>query len=208
MCCLNCQKDTDNKYCSVECNNQHYRFLHLEHRRKLQQVWRSKNKQPITATCHTCNKEFESSRKISKDCSGECYNKRRSNIRDNLSDEAIVREQNLSRARYKRMREDISRKLKVDLRCRLNRALKGNYKAGSAVRDLGCSVEEFKAHLESQFLPGMSWNNHTIGGWHIDHIEPLSKFNLSDIEELKQACHYSNLQPLWAKDNLKKGDKV
>ena len=49
----------------------------------------------------------------------------------------------------------------------------------------------------------MSWNNY--GKWHLDHIKPLSSFNLQNIDELKQACHYSNLQPLWAEDNFKKG---
>lgn len=51
----------------------------------------------------------------------------------------------------------------------------------------------------------MTWEN--FGEWHIDHIVPLSKFNLTDYEQLKIACHFSNLQPLWAKDNLSKGNR-
>lgn len=97
-------------------------------------------------------------------------------------------------------------KLKTLLRARLLRALKGNYKSGSAVSNLGCSVEEFKVYMESKFLTGMSWENH--GKWHIDHIIPLSFFNLSNIDELKKACHYSNLQPLWASDNIKKSNRI
>ena len=64
-----------------------------------------------------------------------------------------------------------------------------------------------KEHLEKQFKPGMNWSNHSLRGWHIDHIRPLSKFDCTDPKELKKACHYSNLQPLWADENLKKKDK-
>ena len=52
----------------------------------------------------------------------------------------------------------------------------------------------------------MSWENHSQTGWHIDHIKPLSRFDLSDREQFLEACHYSNLQPLWAEDNLSKSD--
>lgn len=98
---------------------------------------------------------------------------------------------------------NVNRRIADNLRNRLNMALKNNQKVGSAVRDLGCSVDEFKTYLESKFLPKMTWDNY--GKWHIDHIRPLSSFNLSDKEELLKACHYTNLQPLWAKDNLIKG---
>lgn len=104
-----------------------------------------------------------------------------------------------------RYSNDVNYKIKHNLRTRLNSAIKNGQKTGSAVSDLGCSIEELKQHLESMFEPDMSWNNY--GEWHIDHIKPLSKFDLTDCQEVKQACHYSNLQPLWAKDNLIKGDK-
>jgi hypothetical protein len=71
-----------------------------------------------------------------------------------------------------------------------------------AVDFLGCTLEKLKEHLESQFVEGMSWDNH--GKWHVDHIRPVSSFVLGDIEDLKKCCHYTNLQPLWAADNLSK----
>lgn len=89
------------------------------------------------------------------------------------------------------------------LRSRLNNAIKRLSKAASTQELLGCSVPELMVYLEKQFQPGMTWENQGKV-WHIDHIIPLVKFDLSDKEEQRKACHYSNLQPLFALDNLKK----
>lgn len=125
------------------------------------------------------------------------------------------REANLEKARTastrykaKRFNTDPCFKLQCLLRSRLLLALKGNAKRGSAVKLLGCTIEELKLHLEKQFQPGMTWENHALDGWHIDHIKPLSKFDLTDPVQLAEACRHTNLQPLWAKDNLSKGDKA
>ena len=69
---------------------------------------------------------------------------------------------------------------------------------------LGCSFEEFKIHLENQFTDGMNWEN--AGKWHIDHIYPVSR--ATDEQHLIKLNHYTNLQPLWAKDNIKKSNKI
>jgi hypothetical protein len=69
---------------------------------------------------------------------------------------------------------------------------------------LGGTFEEIKIHFESLFTEGMSWDNRSE--WHIDHIVPLSSGKTE--EEMIKLCHYTNLQPLWAKDNLKKSDKI
>jgi hypothetical protein len=103
--------------------------------------------------------------------------------------------------RTNREKIDISFKLANCLRSRLTHAIVSGQKAGSAVRDLGCSIEELKKYLESKFQPGMTWDNYSHKGWHIDHIEPLCSFDLTNREQLLKACHYSNLTPLWAKDN-------
>lgn len=96
----------------------------------------------------------------------------------------------------------------TNLRSRLNKAIQGDYKSGSAVFDLGCSIDEFKVYMESKFQAGMSWGNWGRKTWHIDHIKPVSSFDLSNREELLKACHYTNLQPLWAKDNMAKGKRI
>ena len=111
---------------------------------------------------------------------------------------------------YKRNRfkTDIQYKLSCNLRNRLYDSIKNNQKAGSAVKDLGCTIEELKSYLESKFQPGMTWDNWSIDGWHIDHIKPLMSFDLNDRKQFLEACHYTNLQPLWSTDNLSKGDKL
>ena len=101
----------------------------------------------------------------------------------------------------RRYQTDPQFRLAQVLRCRLGVSLK----SGSAVRDLGCSVSDLKVYLEKQFQPGMTWANWSMDGWHIDHIVPLASFDLTDREQFLKACHYTNLQPLWAKDNLSKG---
>ena len=106
----------------------------------------------------------------------------------------------------KRRKEDMNYNLTILLRQRLCKAVKGGYKSGSAVADLGCSIEEFHSYLESKFKEGMSWDNH--GEWEIDHIRPLCSFNLVNREELLQACHYTNMQPLWKLENIRKSGKL
>jgi hypothetical protein len=79
-------------------------------------------------------------------------------------------------------------------------------KNNSTYNIVGCPPIFLKEHLEKQFTDGMSWENHGLYGWHIDHIIPLASAKTE--EEIYKLCHYTNLQPLWAEDNLKKGVKI
>lgn len=111
---------------------------------------------------------------------------------------------------------DLSYKLSLTIRSRIKSCLKtqlkrkrAKYKSIEANEALlGCSIEHLKNYLESKFNNGMSWDNYGHKGWHIDHIKPLSSFDLTQDEQLKQACHYTNLQPLWWMDNLRKHAKI
>ena len=108
-----------------------------------------------------------------------------------------------------RKANDPAYRLLCNLRNRIQDVLKKTA-TGKTVRTketFGCPLEEVVKHIESQFKEGMSWENYGLYTWHIDHIKPLSSFDLSNPEEVKKANHYTNLQPLWAKDNLSKGDK-
>ena len=142
-------------------------------------------------------------RSLDKEYREECNRKARERRRKNP--EAASRK--LRDYKRNRIKTDINFRLAHNLRNRLRHAIKNNQKVGSAVRDLGCSVQELKEHLENQFTEGMSWDNYGLYGWHIDHITPLASFNLEDREQFLQAANYTNLQPLWAEDNLRKGDK-
>lgn len=168
-------------------------------------------------SCPQCNIEFEPSGKNHKFCTVKCrdrnrYTKRRQEMLKqkavyyNLNKAAI----NASKTEYRRnkRRTDPMYRLRDNLRSRLNKAIQGSYRAGSAVNDLGCSIKDLKKHLEAQFQPGMTWDNYGRTGWHIDHIVPLDSFDLTKLKEVQKACHYTNLQPLWAKDNIKKGNNA
>lgn len=94
----------------------------------------------------------------------------------------------------------------------IRRRLRSFLKNGSVTQKidnyLGCDISFLKKYLEEKFVEGMSWKNYGNKGWHIDHIYPLSKIDPRNEEEIKMVCHYTNLQPLWAADNIKKSNKV
>lgn len=96
-----------------------------------------------------------------------------------------------------RIEEEIERKLYTNLTSRISGSTKMEY--------LGCTIVELAKYLENKFEDGMAWHNY--GRWHIDHIKPISKFNVVNNEQKKKVCHYTNLQPLWAEDNLSKGNR-
>lgn len=112
---------------------------------------------------------------------------------------------NISRA-IRREKVDIVFKLKNRYRSSISTNLRRFLKKKSYTTThlLGCSIEDLKQHLESQFTEGMSWENYGKNGWHIDHIKPCASFDLTDLEQQRICFHYTNLQPLWAKDNLEK----
>lgn len=165
-------------FCSRRCNNSHRnRAITLAGgRRKMK-------------TCIVCGKDFMFPLR-KKLCSHECR---------------VEHRRRKDREGFRRMyRSNPNFRIASNLRNRLFQAMKRIKKPGSAVRDLGCTIPELRAYLESKFQPGMSWDNHGATGWHIDHIRPLSAFDLSDREQFLKAVHYTNLQPMWHEENFKK----
>lgn len=120
----------------------------------------------------------------------------------------IINRTKISKQLNNRYKKDLSYRIKQNMRTRLNLAIKNNSKYSSTIDLLGCSIEKFKLYIERKFQHGMTWDNYGKDGWHIDHIIPCSNFDLSKKDEQQICFNYKNLQPLWAKDNLSKGDKV
>jgi arginine decarboxylase-like protein len=169
-------------------------------RKEYHKQWYAKNRERILARQAADPTRTESVRAWKE------RNKDRARELNRESYQRVKAERNKRVTAYRRANP--AAKIAANLRSRLNKAVRGLVKQGSAVRDLGCSVPELKKHLEDRFLPGMSWENYGPKGWHIDHILPLSSFDLQERDQFLAACHYTNLQPLWATDNLVKNDKV
>lgn len=175
--------------------------------------------------CALCGKQFsrqagESSISWGKRkyCSKSCVQKRHD--RTPARQEKRKRFQQSDRGREvsreyvkNRRNDDVQYLLASKLRSRLWSALKGKgVKSGSAIRDLGCSLAELKRHLECKMLPCMKWENYGKKSgkmcWHIDHITPLSAFDLTKRDEFLKANHYTNLQPMCYVENLRKSAKL
>lgn len=101
---------------------------------------------------------------------------------------------------------DANYRLKRNLSCRLRLALKGAPKSSAMRGLLGCSVQRLREHLENLFQPGMTWENY--GQWHVDHVVPCAEFDLRQPHQQSMCFNWSNLQPLWAADNIRKGKRI
>lgn len=127
--------------------------------------------------------------------------------RESRTEEQRLRDNAATLRRQKeRRREEPQYLLACRVRTRTAMAVRGSAKRCSTTASIGCSWSELRAHIESQFLPDMSWDNRDQ--WDIDHIKPLASFDLTDPEQFRQACHYTNLQPLWSEDNRSKGARL
>jgi len=105
---------------------------------------------------------------------------------------------------YEKYHSDPIQKLKTNFRNRVRKYIDRKRIPSQSI--LGCSWETFREHIESKFTIEMNWDNHGQFGWHLDHIIPLASAKTED--ELYKLNHYTNLQPLWWRDNLKKSDKI
>jgi hypothetical protein len=108
-------------------------------------------------------------------------------------------DEHLESAIRKRLKENIARRLRLFL---------GGQKSQATMDLVGCTIEDLKAHLESTWTDGMSWENYGVHGWHIDHKLPCASFDHENDEQVALCWNWTNLQALWADDNLKKGARI
>jgi len=121
----------------------------------------------------------------------------------------------LNQKKLAKINASVELKLLRALRGRINTSIRRAKKELQFVKKcattkalIGCSVDQLIAHIEKQFVLGMTWKNHGPKGWHVDHILPCASFDMTDPEQQKRCFHYTNLQPLWWRDNLLKKDKI
>src|SRR3989338_5917954 len=117
-----------------------------------------------------------------------------------------VNKKEINKRRNESINKNPVKKIQRNLRSRVNVGLTGKCKSEKTKQLLGCTIDELKIYLEKQFTEGMTWDNY--GEWHVDHILPVSKFDITNEIEQHVCFHYQNLQPLWAKENISKGCKM
>ena len=181
--CYQCKKEKQLKYSKI-----FYKEYWKKNRHTLKESQKPKNR-----------KYYSQNKEKIKDKSSKYYQQNRL--------KCIKRN---TKRKLKRYDVDYVFKMAQIFRARLNVTLR-KIKIQKEVRSkdlVGCDWNTLKNYIESKFQPGMTWDNHGTYGWHVDHIIPCSLFNLTKIEDQKKCFHYTNLQPLWAKENLVKYNNI
>jgi len=165
--------------------------------------------------CKECQKEVDKVRRASKGTTNKVIECRQCGVkggnelftpsRFKLANKYLTcnkcRRKHQSKTINYRIRKNMSNRIKSAFK--RYKDLKKDY--GTMQMYVGCDMYTFFKHIEDQWTEGMSWDNY--GKWHLDHIRPIASFDLTKDEEVKACFNYKNVQPLWAEDNLKKGDK-
>jgi hypothetical protein len=197
------------KQCSIFSGN--YYQNNSEKLKEISREFYEKNKEEINKK----NKlRYENNKKV--------YNLKRKEWRENNKEQLKISkklnyEKNKEQILIKcaiyhknRLETDIEYKIKCWLSSRIRQAIKNqsSEKAYKTKELIGCDMEFFRQYIEHQFKEGMSWENYGKNGWHLDHIIPCSSFLLEYNEQQKLCFHYTNYQPLWAKENFSKGNRI
>ena len=152
-----------------------------------------RNRDGLTSACKEC---ISSSKKL-------YYQNNKSFVKEKRMIYYELNKDKSHQYTYDRKKNDPAFRAACNARNTIFKIIKGDKQYSTS---LGCSHSVFKKHIESNFKPGMSWNNY--GEWEVDHIFPLSKAYKLSLEQFKRACHYTNLQPMWMRENRTKGAKI
>jgi hypothetical protein len=200
-------KDGIRRHCN-ECRrieSKEYRTKNPEKRKETLNKYFEKNREDILEKSKA---NYYLDLEKTRDIKRKSYHNNKEKHKEKLKEYRIVNRERRTKYQRDKINNDIQYKLSANVRNRIITFLKKEdiIKTNKTFDIVGCTPQFLKEHLESQFKDGMSWDNYGFYGWHIDHIIPLSSAKTE--EELYGLCHYTNLQPLWAKDNLSKGSKV
>jgi hypothetical protein len=190
---------------SIRSDNDNRRNTCQECIKEYQKTWYKENKEEISKQ----HKEYRDNNKEKITKRIKEWNK---NNKVKIAKQAKIRnarrdKQKMSKVNKNRRQNDMNFRMKGNLRTRIYNALKGETKSLSTMFLIGCEADYLMYHLQSQFTKGMSWDNYGRVGWVVDHIKPCALFDLSKKSEQLLCFNYTNLQPLWEEDNLKKANK-
>jgi hypothetical protein len=202
---LECKIYKDANKDKTKAYSKNYRSVNAEIIKEKNKIYREENKEEIKIRQKISSKKYYD--KNTELVKGKSKKFRENN--PNYAYEYRAKNQSYSNDYQKNRRnEDQLFKLNHNVKARLSVFLKKNNitKKNKTFELVGCTPQELKEHLEKQFREGMTWENHVKYGWNIDHIIPLSSATTE--EELYKLCHFTNLQPLWAEENLSKGNRI
>jgi len=183
-----------------------YRLKNKEKYREARRLWAQKNKDRINKRTRALRKAFPERFRF-RDLLRYRRDKEKRLAANKMYYENNREKLQKKRKLYERhkLKTDPKFRLTKNLRRRMLFVLRGERRAERSLELLGCTVEELREHLSNQFKDGMSWDNY--GKWHIDHIIPCASFDFTKKKDQKKCFHYSNLQPLWAKENIQKSNR-
>lgn len=211
--CKGCIKEyRENNIEKIKEKEKEYRENNKEKRKEYGEQYRENNKEYYKQYREN-NKNYYKNKEYNKEWrenNKEKINEWRENNKERLKEKKKEWREN-NKAYYNEYNKNRKQiyplfRLRCNISSRIHQSIKkkGFTKRSQTYKILGCTYEEFKIHLENQFTKGMSWENQ--GEWHLDHIYPVSL--AKDEEELYKLNHYTNFQPLWAEDNLRKGNNI
>jgi len=213
MECLYCNKEfvpkqSRQKCCCKKCGKTYYVLTHKKEKALTDKLYRESHKKE----CFNRARKWRQNNKQHKHDMDKKY--RLSHMEKHNEGNRLWRKHHPEKNRlvqfnnyHKHKKFDPRFKLARNLRKRVREALQGKFKFDSTEKLVGCSFDECWAHLEKQFVPGMTRENYGVI-WHIDHIMPCSSFDLNIEDEQRKCFNYTNLQPLFAEENLRKGSKI
>lgn len=205
----------------ISSKNKEYSLKNKDKIRKTSKEWYLDNREDVLKKGReNCIKNrpkrkayYQNNKEKIKESKKRYYIKNKDRLYEKHKAYLSINKESLKKKRREWERDQSKNNPQYKLRKVLATRVRNSFKNQSIIKEiktmdlLGCTIEEFKLHMEKQFKKGMTWNNYGVHGWHIDHRVPCVSFDLTKESEQKACFHFTNLQPLWAFDNLSKGAK-